>query len=114
PSGKRSYVVDYYANGTRRRMSIGLHGKITCEEARKLAIGILGSVVKGADAAAERAAHRKALTVSQLCKDYMQAAAKGLVLNKHRLPKKASTLAVDAGRIARHIVPLLGKRHVVS
>ena len=39
PSGSRTYFVDYRnQDGVRKRMTIGRHGKITAEEARKLAI----------------------------------------------------------------------------
>jgi integrase len=34
----------------------------------------------------------------------------GLIIGRKGLPKKASTLAIDRGRIARHIVPLLGRK----
>ena len=53
-------------------MAIGAHGKITSEEARKQAIKILGSVVKGDDPAAERATNRKAITVAELCGRYLE------------------------------------------
>ena len=37
---------------------------------------------------------------------------KGLILGKRGLPKKASTMVSDRGRITRHILPLLGHRKV--
>ena len=51
PTGKRVYYADYYnSGGTRKRMSIGARtGRSPHEEARKLAIAILGAVVKGDD-----------------------------------------------------------------
>ena len=113
PTGKRVYYADYRnAGGTRKRMSIGAHGKITTEEARKLAIAILGAVVKGDDPAEERATGRKSITVRELCDRYLAAAERGLIMGKRGLPKKASTIYVDRGRIARHIVPLLGSKRV--
>ena len=64
PSGKRVYYADYRNGaGARKRMSIGQHGKMTTEEARKLAIATLGAVVKGEDPAEERATGRKSITV---------------------------------------------------
>ncbi len=50
------------------------------------------------------------ITVKELCERYLADAENGLVLGKKRLPKKASTLATDRGRIDRHIIPLLGSR----
>jgi integrase len=115
PSGSRTYFVDYRnRDGIRKRMTIGRHGKITTEEARKLAIGTLGEAVKGRDPAEERVQQRKALTVKELCDRYLAAAEKGLVLGKGDRPKKASSLYVDRGRISRHIVPLLGNTRVQS
>ena len=55
PSGSRTYFVDYRnREGVRKRMTIGRHGKITAEEARKLAIATLGETVKGRDPFEER------------------------------------------------------------
>ena len=52
------------------------------------------------------------MTVRQLCRVYLDAAEKGLILGKRGHPKKPSTLYVDRGRITRHILPLLGNRLV--
>jgi integrase len=115
PSGSRTYFVDYRnRDGVRKRMTIGRHGKITADQARKLAIATLGETVKGEDPADERVQRRKALTVKELCDRYLAAADKGLILGKGNRPKKASSLYVDRGRIKRHIVPLLGKNRVQS
>jgi integrase len=115
PSGSRTYFVDYRnRDGVRKRMTIGRHGTITAEQARKLAIATLGETVKGQDPAEERIRQRKALTVKELCERYLAAAEKGLVLGKGDRPKKASSLYVDRGRINRHIVPLLGNKRVQS
>src|ERR1700730_15281504 len=40
----------------------------------------------------------------------MEAARAGLVMTKFRKPKRASTIAIDEGRVSRHIVPLIGQR----
>lgn len=115
PAGSRSYFVDYRtSDGERRRMTIGRHGKITTEEARKLAIATLGSTVRGEDPQKDRTTRRKSLTVKQLCEQYMEAARKGLILGKGGKPKKPSTMYVDQGRINRHIVPLLGAKLVID
>jgi Arm domain-containing DNA-binding protein/integrase-like protein len=113
PSGSRTYFVDYRnGDGVRKRMTIGRHGKITTEQARKLAIATLGETVKGRDPAEERVRRRKAITVKELCDRYLAAADRGLILGKGDRPKKSSSLYVDRGRINRHIVPLLGSKRV--
>lgn len=115
PSGRRVYYADYRTKtGTRRRMSLGAHGKITVDEARKLAITTLGDVIRGEDPAEERSSRRKSTTVAELCDRYLEAADKGLIMGKRGAAKKASTLYVDRGRIERHIKPLLGKRLVIE
>jgi integrase len=113
PSGKRVYYADYRNGaGIRRRMSIGPHGKLTTDEARRLALAALGSAVRGEDPAEERATRRKSITVRELCERYFAAADKGLILGKRNRPKKPSTIYVDKGRAKRHIKPLLGSRRV--
>lgn len=113
PSGKRVYYADYRnKSGTRKRMSIGAHGKLTTEEARKLALITLGDVLKGEDPAQERATRRNSLTVRELCDDYIQAAERGLIMGKGGRPKKDSTIYTDKGRVERHIKPLLGTKLV--
>ncbi|MCK0196884.1 tyrosine-type recombinase/integrase [Ancylobacter sp. 6x-1] len=113
PTGRRTYFVDYRnADGVRRRMTIGRHGKITTEEARRLAIATMGETVRGEDPALERATRRSSLTVSELCDNYIAAAERGLIMGKRGRAKKATTLYVDRGRIAAHVKPLLGKKLV--
>ena len=113
PSGTRTYFVDYRnSSNVRRRMTIGRHGPITTEQARKLALATLGEIVRGEDPADERATQRKSLTVRELCQQYLAAADKGLIFGKGNKPKKANTLYIDRGRIKRHILPLLGETRV--
>jgi integrase len=114
PSSKRSYLVQYRADGRSRRAKIGLHGRLTTEEARRAAMALLGQVAKGEDPAEERATRRASMTVRELCGRYMRAAEKGLILGKKGTPKKSSTLLRDRSRIDRHILPLLGNRKVAD
>lgn len=117
PTGRRTYFVDYRTSeGTRRRMTIGRHGAITADQARKLAIETMGGVVlRKADPLLDRKTRRASLTVAQLCDQYMKAAEKGLILGRRKTqPKKASTIEIDRGRISRHIKPLLGGKLAVD
>lgn len=111
-SGRKTFVAQYRKAGRTRRVKIGPHGALAVEEARREARGILGDVARGEDPAEDRATRRKSLTVAQLCDDYVAAAERGLIMGKRQLPKKASTLGVDRGRIERHIKPLLGAKLV--
>lgn len=114
PTGRKTYIAQYRAGGRTRRVKIGTHGALTVEEARKEAKGILGDVARGEDPQEDRMTRRKSLTVAELCDDYLKAAEQGLVLGKKGRGKKPSTLATDAGRIERHIKPLLGRKLVID
>jgi integrase len=75
---------------------------------------LLAEVADGADPSGDKQAERKAATVSQLCDYYLADAEAGRLLTRRKVAKKASTLSIDRGRIARHIKPLLGALKVAS
>ena len=86
-SGKRSYVIQYRSRGRSRRYTIGLHGVWTPETARREAKAQLGRVAHGDDPAEEREEDRKALTIKQLCEQYIADMEAGLILGKGGRPK---------------------------
>lgn len=86
-SGKRSYIIQYRAEGRSRRYAIGLHGIWTPETARKEARAQLGKVAKGDNPAEERQTQRNAITVEELAEQYMKAMNAGLILGKGGQPK---------------------------
>jgi integrase len=104
---RKSYVLEYRPGGggramPKRRLTVGRHGSPwTADKARDEAKRLLGLVADGADPAADKAADRKGMTVADLC---------DLYLVEGCATKKASTLATDRGRVARHIKPLLGRK----
>ncbi len=113
-SGKRSYVIQYRSTGRSRRYTIGLHGVWTPETARQEAKVLFGRIARGDDPAAERQLNHKAVTIKELCELYLADLEAGLILGKGGRPKKASTIVTDKGRIARHIIPLIGTRKVID
>jgi len=105
-----SYVLMYRTReGRQRRFTIGRHGAPwTPDTAREEALRLLGEVVRGADPAADKREAREATTVAELCDAYLADAEAGRLLTRRGQSKKASTLAIDRGRIERHFKPLLG------
>jgi len=111
-SGKRSYLIQYRAQGRTRRYTIGMHGVWTPEGARREAKVQLGRVARGDNPSEERSLDHQAMTVKELCRRYLADLDAGLILGKQGRPKKASTISTDTGRINHHIIPLLGTRRV--
>jgi integrase len=117
---QRSEAVSYFvfyrtAEGRQRWQTIGRHGAPWVPDtARDEARRLLGDVARGEDPAGAKQAIRKAITVGELCDRYMADARAGLVLTRFGSGKKASTLVIDEGRIARHIKPVLGSLAVAA
>jgi integrase len=107
-SGVKSFLVRYRASGggrnaPRRELVLGRFGNWTTADARKEAGRILNQVDAGLDPAMDLRSQRQEKSVAALCDLYL---AEGIET------KKASTIAIDKGRIERHIKPLLGNRLV--
>lgn len=101
PSGVRSYIVQYRsAAGRSRRLTLGRHGPVTPEAARRRAKVLLGNVAEGADPAAEREEKAQAGTMAALAERYLTDYAE--------VRKKPTSLRGDRYLLARHVLPRLG------
>ena len=110
PSGAKTWIVQYRNGaGRTRKLAMKNSSAATPEEARRWAKLTLGQVAAGRDPSAERNAQLGAMTMAQLCNEYITAAKKGLVLGKAGRRKSPLTIATDIGRISGHIEPLLGQ-----
>jgi site-specific recombinase XerD len=88
---------------------IGRFGVWTPDQARKEAQRVLRARDLGEDPTAERMALRNAMTIAQLCDEYVSDMQSGKINGK-----KISTIKSDISRIATHIKPALGKRKVTG
>ncbi|WP_434053121.1 MAG: integrase arm-type DNA-binding domain-containing protein [Roseibium sp.] len=101
PSGTKTYFIQYRNSRRRtRKFSIGQHGMLAPDEARKIARQLLAEVARGADPSAERKTRRDAETVSKF-------------LDRFEKEHIAENLAVSTAKVWRyliktHIRPALG------
>ena len=91
-----------------RRVKIGAYGPYTVEKARERAEAIIRAAAEGRDPQREKIEAKQALTVAELCDEYLDAARAGLVMTRFKRPKRPATVAIDEGRVIRHIKPLIG------
>jgi integrase len=108
PTGRKVFVAQVRVGRRTRRIKIGSFGAFAVEQARERAMAIIRAAADGRDPQREKREERDALTVAEICDQYLEAARAGLVMTRFKQPKRASTLAIDEGRISRHIVPLIG------
>lgn len=104
-SGVRSYLVKYQAGRRARWYTLGRHGRMTTDEARRAARQVLAAADRGEDPAEQRRKARGEPRVSDLTDAYLE---------HLREKRKASTLT-EAERLFRvEISPRLGRRQVSS
>jgi integrase len=108
PSGKKVFVAQVRVGRFQRRVKIGAYGPYTVERARILAGDIIRAAAEGRDPQREKSEAKQALTVAELCDEYLGAARAGLVMTRFKRPKRPATVSIDEGRVARHLNPLIG------
>ncbi len=109
PGGKKVFLVQYRIGGrggTAQRITLGTHGKITAEQARKMALAELGKIASGQDPAATKREERRKLTgetFEDVAQRYLSAEGKG---------KK--TWRETRRILERDAIPALGNRPMVA
>ena len=78
PSGAKTFVVNYRSgsggrSAPNKRVTLGRFGRITPEQARRMAQELLGKVASGEDPAQERAEAREMPTLARAFEDYLKA-----------------------------------------
>ena len=71
-SGRKYYVAQFRADGRMRRITLGRHGAVPTETARRRAMAAISEAKGGGDPAAVRDARRKAPTMKQLGRRFLE------------------------------------------
>lgn len=72
-SGARAFILEKRVDGKVRRMTLGRYGELTCEQARKQAMKLLGQIAIGGNPIAERERERmRGLTLEQVFADFVR------------------------------------------
>lgn len=119
PTGAKSYVIRYRANGggrgaPERLLILGRHGALTPDQARKVAKVRAAEIATGKDPGGELGAKRREMTVAALVDFY---AGEGLVVQRgarQGQPMKPTTAAFTVARLRHHVIPLLGRLKVTE
>ena len=105
--GNKVYILQYRKGGRgapTRRVTIGRHGALTPDQARKEAARLSGAVAHGADPAAARSAEKAAPTVTALTEQF---------LAEHVATKTKPRTAAEYRRlVANIVVPTIGRKRV--
>ena len=104
PSGRKVYVAQARARSAPKRVTVGQHGQITADQARKHAAAVIDRIKKGEDPTAQPA--QSVLTVFDLAGRYMAG---------HVAPNcNAHTAGIYRGSLENHILPALGSMPVAE
>ena len=107
PKGRKSYLLKYRnQEGRQRKPHIGVHGNVTCEQARKIAEKWHGRIANNEDPFSDREEARNSPTVSELCDRFVK--------DHASIHKKKSGLELDKTAIRKYIKPKLGNIKAVA
>lgn len=107
PSGKKVYTLKYRNKyGRQRKPNIGIHGVVTAEKARDIALSWLNEVRDGGDPSQRIKDGRDEMIMKELYSLYMQ--------NYSRENKKERSIKEDERLWKRHVLPYIGTLPVRS
>ena len=102
PSGHKAYVVRFRAGGRTHRVTLGPHGVLTPEAARRRALAVLAEVWNGGDPVAARDADRAAGSVADLCERFLE--------EYVEIHCKPGTVREYTRLLRKIVVPAIGRR----
>ena len=118
PSGAKAWGYEYRVGSGRKspkqRITISAFGKITPDEARKIARRYSAEVTLGRDPRAEKQAASKALHVSELIDLYEREGCYIQRGERQGEPMKPLTKQYTIARLRNHVLPLLGNRRAAD
>jgi integrase len=103
PSGARSYIVQYRQAGVLRRYSIGLHGRLTPEQARSEAKKLLGQIEIGVDPIAAKKTAAGVPTFGEIMTSF---------LNKHAADRCKPRTLTEYRRWSARLIQKFGTKKV--
>ena len=107
PAGNKVYILQYRKGGRgtpTKRVTIGRHGALTPDQARKEAARLSGAIANGADPAAVRTADKTAPTITALAERFVA---------EHVATKTKARTAVEYRRLIDSVVlPAIGRKRV--
>lgn len=96
PKGRKVFVLQYRIGRQSRRMTLGVFGQITAEQARLQAQAALRKVARGEDPMAEREARREEQSAGELLDQF---------LNQHAEAKLKGRSSAEYRRLVARLVP---------
>ncbi len=105
PKGRRVFILQYWAHGRSRRMTLGRFGvELTVDQARTKAKRLRGQVADGGDPAAAWATVRAMPALAGLAERYLS--------DHAAVKKKRASYEADKRNLNNHIRPALGRLRV--
>ena len=106
PSGAKVYVVQSRERGRSRRVTVGRHGAVSADEARRRAARIIARIKLWGEPAPPSAAAPAGPTVAELAERYLE--------EQVAVHCKPRTLDLYRAVVHRHLVPALGETPIAA
>ena len=107
PSGRKTYIMKYRTiDGRQKKPSIGVHGNITCEQAKQIAKEWHGEIAAGRDPTENKMTLRQSPSIANLADRYFK---EHVLVHNKRTTQDLTKIYLD-----KYIIPHLGALKVLS